>query len=76
MADETDRKPEEKTAGAQGLTRREALLQLLRVVRRLARLERRSGSANTASARVRCRPSRRGAIIALRPILKTRNGRR
>jgi uncharacterized protein (DUF362 family) len=31
MAEELDRKPEEKAAGAQGLTRREALLQLLRV---------------------------------------------
>ena len=30
MAEETDRKPEE-SKGAQGLTRREALLQLLRV---------------------------------------------
>jgi uncharacterized protein (DUF362 family) len=31
MADETDRKPEENAAVAQGVTRREALLQLLRV---------------------------------------------
>ena len=31
MAAENDRKPDEKQADAQGLTRREALLQLLRV---------------------------------------------
>jgi uncharacterized protein (DUF362 family) len=31
MAEETERKPEETTSGAQGLTRREAMLQLLRL---------------------------------------------
>jgi hypothetical protein len=67
MAGEADHKPEEKQAS--GLTRREALLQLLRVggVAAGAGL-RQYGSANTAFDRFRRWPSMRGATIARPPI--------